>query len=241
MATQVLTDIKLYVAQYDLSARTNRCTLAQEIETLDTTTFGTSGTRSFRAGLQAIAGQHSGLWSSEDANDIDAVIFNRIGQNNILHTLAMPDGVQGDIGYSFVAAGSRYTPGASVGELMAFDFEFAGAGAALYRGTIMQSSTELETATGTGTARQLGAVGATESVISALHCTEFTGTSLDVTVVSDDGAGMASPTTRITHTQLTDVGSELLTAAGPITDDWWRVDFTFVGTSFRLAVNVAIQ
>jgi hypothetical protein len=42
---------------------------------------------------------------------------------------------------------------------------------------------------------------------------------------------MASPTDKITFAQHTDTGSEFKSAAGPITDSWWRVKVTVVGTA----------
>ena len=66
---------------------------------------------------------------------------------------------------------------------------------------------------------------------------------LDVVIQSDDNAGMTSPTTRITHAQKTAIGAELLSVAGAVMDDYWRVNFTIGGSSpsFLFAVMLGIN
>ena len=53
---------------------------------------------------------------------------------------------------------------------------------------------------------------------------------------------MSTPTNdrEITFAQATGLTSEWLSVVGPITDDWWRVDFTFVGTSATFVCVVGI-
>ena len=57
---------------------------------------------------------------------------------------------------------------------------------------------------------------------------------------SDDNSGFTSATNRITFTQATGVTSELLSVAGAITDDYWRLSYTIVGGSFTFAVALGI-
>lgn len=241
MAVQVLRNCRLYIDGYDLSGQINRLALANDMEVLDSTTFGTSGTRAFAQGLLGIGGSHQGFWhADDDPPGVDDILFSRIGERDILHTIAVTDGAAGDRAYSFLATGSRYTPGGTIGELLSFEIEFSASGLTVYRGSLLKSAEDAVTGNGTGTGLQLGAVATGGQVVSSLHCIEFDGTSLDVEIESDDANSFASATTRITHSQLTDVGSELVAANGPITDTWWRANFTFNGTSCRFAVNVAI-
>jgi hypothetical protein len=56
-------------------------------------------------------------------------------------------------------------------------------------------------------------------------------------------SGFPSPATRLTFAQKTAAGYEFKSAAGAITDDWWRVDWTIGGTatptfSFVVAVGI---
>jgi hypothetical protein len=62
-------------------------------------------------------------------------------------------------------------------------------------------------------------------------------------VESDDNGSMTSATTQITFPQKTFVTSEWLSAAGAITDDYWRVGYTIGGStpSFNFAVVVGIR
>ena len=93
-----------------------------------------------------------------------------------------------------------------------------------------------------GTGIQLGAVSATQSVHASLHALTVSGGTLDVTVESDTASGFPSTTTRITFAQITAVGSEFASAAGAITDEYWRVDFTVGGGgTFDFVVCVGIK
>ncbi len=67
---------------------------------------------------------------------------------------------------------------------------------------------------------------------------------LDVTIESDDGVGMGSPTTRINFAQATAIGAQWATpVAGAIADDWWRVAYTLGGASpsFTFICIIGIQ
>lgn len=254
MPAFVLTDVQFLIAQYDFSAEMNEVALNLDIEIPDNTTFNNTGTRSYTPGLQGVGGVHHGWWDN-NSSGLDPAFgealsgggefFDNIGQLNIgVHTI-VPDGgdAEDQVAYFFEAQESKYSPGGGIGELFGFDLEFMPRGDLLH-GRTMLDGTLSRSATVTGSALQLGAPGAAPgnlTVYSSIHCLEFTGTSLDVTIESDDAMGFATPTTRITHTQLTDRGSEISTFTAGTTDDWWRVVGTFVGTSFTLACVVAIQ
>jgi hypothetical protein len=243
MASTAMTDCKLYVASFDLSGDMNALALEHAAEMLDATTFG-NGTRINKAGLKSIVAQHEGLWNADGTDQADDVLFSRIGTQNIPVTICPTTGADGEPAYSFESIHSTYNPGGTVGEMFAFSVSAEGSdGKPLVRGMVMHPATA-RTATGNGTARQLGAVGATQSVYGALHVIAASGTTptLDVTVRSDDGSGFGSPTTRLTFAQKVAIGSDWQSAAGAITDDWWRVTYTIGGTdpSFTFVVAVGI-
>lgn len=241
MASSVLTDVGFYIAEYNFSAEMNEVSLTQDIEAPDATSFATNGTRSYTAGLAGVSGTHHGWWDNDNTTKLSGggQFFTNVGvQLAGLHTLMPEGGLEDEVAYMFNATQTRYSPNGSLGDIFGFDLEFMPRGD-LLRGTTLTDSEVSRSATETGTERQLGAsTGLT--VYSGIHCTEFTGTTLDVTIESDV-VGFAGPTTRITHTQLTDVGSELSTFTAGTTDDYWRMVGTFVGTSFTLACVVAIQ
>lgn len=244
MASQILQDAKLYVASFDMSGDMNALALEYSAEMRDATTFG-NDTRINKGGLKSIVGSAEGFWDSDGTDGPDDVFFSRIGTQNVPVTVCPTDGSDGERAFIFRALHSEYSPGATVGDLLAFSVSMEGSdGAPLVRGTLLQPA-GAETATGTGTGRELGAVSATQSLYGALHVIAASGTSptLDVLVQSDVDNTFASPVTALTFTQKTAIGSDWQTAAGAITDTWFRVSFTIGGTSpsfsFIVAVGIA--
>lgn len=244
MTTQVLTDVGFFIAQYDFTTEMNEVSLSEEIEIPDDTTFR-AGTRTVAPGLQGVAGIHHG-WYDDAATAFSGgtVPFDNIGTTLAgVHTL-LPEGgtTSGERAYFFEATQTKFGVGGSNGELFGFDIEFAPRGD-LYGGRLLDDAITLHTASRTGTSYQLGAqVVGTNVIRAVLHVVEFTGTSLDIDIRSDDNSGMATPTTRISFTQAAGVTSEgPLTFTAGTTDDYWDADLTFVGTSFRACIVISLQ
>ena len=172
------------------------------------------------------------------------MLFSRLGLKGEVLSISPQAGAEGEIGYSFQTALSEYSPGAPVGEILAFSVSGEASSGPLVRGTILHNATR--TANGQGSAFQVGAVGASQKLYAALHVVAASGTTptLDVIVQSDDAMGMASPTNRITFAQASAIGAQWATpVAGAITDDWWRVDYTIGGggPSFTFVCIIGIQ
>ncbi|SCL43268.1 hypothetical protein GA0074692_6797 [Micromonospora pallida] len=64
--------------------------------------------------------------------------------------------------------------------------------------------------------------------------------SVTVTIQSDDAAGMATPTDRLTFTAATVAGGQTLRLAGPITDTYYRATWTVSGTTPSFLFVVAL-
>lgn len=244
MSSSVLTDCKLYVASFDMSGDMNALALTNSAEMKDGTTFGQT-TRINKAGLKSIVAQHEGLWDSDGTDEPDDVFFSRVGTANIPVTISPQTGADGEVAYIFRAVHSEYAPGAQVGELFAFSVSMEGDdGAPLVRGMVLHPATA-RTATANGTARELGAVSATQKLYGALHVIAASGTlpTLDVIVQSDTAEGFPSAATALTFAQKTAIGSDWQTLAGALTDTWYRVRFTIAGTnpSFTFVVAVGIK
>lgn len=83
-----------------------------------------------------------------------------------------------------------------------------------------------------GTAVQVGAVTAAQSLVTVLGCLDFpaqtTGT-FDAKLQSATDSAFTTPNDRHTFTQITTAAYELATVAGAITDTWWRLSITGVG------------
>lgn len=246
MATQVLTDATTWLDQYDVSGDMNSVALTYEAEMQDDTVFG-DDTRSNKGGLKMVRAEHSGFWSGGDGN-VDDVLFSKIAAASSPLTLSKAGAARGEAAYFFHATQAEYSPEGQVGDMFEFSVSAEGGdGGPLVNGTVEHAKGQ-ETSSGTTSGTELGAVAADESVYAALHVFSNQGDSsqtLDVTVESDDGSGFPSPVTQISFTQVTTTNtSEIASAAGAITDTWWRAEWTIGGTGspgFTFAVVIGIQ
>jgi len=226
MATQTLTNSKLWMSEYDLSGDLNAIAADYGAELKDNTTFGDS-TRSNQGGLKEAKMSLSGYWQSTP----DAFLFNQIGVSGEPMTCSPQTGADGEVAFTMKALAGNYNPGGAVGDMFAFDVTGHASKSPMVRGTIMHNATR--TASGNGTARQLGAVSSTQKLYCAIHVISASGTSptLDVIVQSDDNGSMTTPVTVATFTQATGTTSEWVEVSGAITDDYLRVNYTLGGTS----------
>jgi hypothetical protein len=244
MAPYVLKDCKTFFGSYDISGHTNEAMLAHKAAELNATNYGSGGAVERKAGLTDLEFAMKGFVSvSEESDDIDKLAFDNVGVTDGLFTVGPVAGADGERGFAFRSVQLDYNQGESVGDLQKFDASVKGR-TDQFAGTIMHDTDAAETVTDEGTARQLGAVGATQSLYAALHVVEFTGiTSLDVLVASDSvEAFSGTPEDRITFTQATAITSQWGTPdAGVHADTWYRVEFTIVGTgtaTFIVTVGV---
>lgn len=237
MGSFALNNCKLYIAQYDVSGDHNSLELTSEVELLDKTTFGASS-RAHLGGLESIKFDHNGYTDFAD-DAIEEIIQANLAQNVVV--TVGPTGTDGERAFLFKRISVSITEGGEVGQMHTFQVQGVGTDR-LVQGTFLHPLTSRSTS-GNGTARQLGAVSATQRLYSNLHVTAKTGSpTLDVLVQSDDGGGFGSPVTRITHTQATNVTSQQSTVAGAITDDWYRTNYTFGGTgSITFVHSVGIK
>jgi len=239
MSKQVLQNCKLYVDGYDFSGDMNALALDYSAEMQDNTTFG-QDTRTRQGGLKVSTFAHEGYWSG-GVDNVDDILFNKIGLIDVPMTVGPIAGVAGEVGFFMPVTVGVYNPGASIGDMFSFSVEGESSKDGLIRGTIMLNGTL--SASGNSTARQLGAVSSSQKMFAALHVLSAGGTSptLDVVVQSDSASGFASPSNRFTFSQKTIVSSEWATpVAGSITDDWWRINYTIGGTSPSIAFVVSV-
>ncbi len=204
-------------------------------EELDASTFPDT-TKVRAGGAKEVAAQVEGLWASAQ----DAQMFAQVGARQAFMVSDGP--TVGNVAYGFKALDVNYKPIASGewAQLLRFSISLSNSdNAGLVRGQLMFNAAIA--ASGNGTARQLGLVAAGEKMYGGLHVTAFDGTTLDVILQSDDAEGMGTPTGRITFTQATGLTSEWASVAGAIAnDDWWRANYTFVGTSATFALFAGI-
>ena len=225
MTKFVLKDAKVLFADRDISGELAQVTIELTTATPEFTAMGDDAMRRL-PGIMDITATVTGWYDVVGASDdLDQDLFDEIAAASGLMSVAADGGQIGEVAYAFPTQAASYAPGASHGEVMAFALTVNTDGPGL-RGTIMENSDF--TVTANGTDRQLAAVLATETIYSTLHVTAFSVTTLDVTVESDT-TGFSSPTTRMTHPQLTAVGSNRQSLVGSVTDDFWRLVMTIGG------------
>lgn len=241
MAHYTLKNCKYYLDGFDVSGDLNQIQLDYSAEALDNTTFGNTGKRRI-PGLTDVQVTGNGYVDlDEDAQDKQ--VWDAIGVDNKVVTICPTDGTAGEKAYTFKALHAGYQPGESVGQVMAFSVNAMGSGSVCVKATVMENGAK--TSSASGTARELGAVGATQKLYASLHVLSVSaGDTIDVVVQSDDAEGFASPTNRITFAQASAAGSEWATPIdGAILDTWYRCSWTVAGAdpSISIVVVVGIQ
>jgi len=242
MADLVLTDLKIYIDGYDFSAYHNQANLTLGTETADNTCYG-DDSRNYKPGLKSFTFEHSGFADFADNSQDEVFVDTLFGTSDKVLTVC-PTGTEAEAVYFAKQVLTKYELTGMVGEMCGF----AGAGVSqvgpsgIIRGTLME--TGAQTATGNGTARQLGAVSATQYLYAVIHCTAVSGTgtpTITVKVQSDDNESFTSATDRITFTAITAIGAQWATrVSGAITDDWWRINMTVTGTTPSLTIHTSV-
>lgn len=226
MPFEILKDVDVLADGFRLRGIMNSVSLTDSAEIIDTTVFGDTGRRRI-SGLRSAVIEMEGFYDPT----LDKEIFDRVGLANVPITVS-PDSVDGARAYFFRAIEGEYSAFGTVGEANPFSLSAQGSdGVRLVRGTVLHNA--VETLTGAGVGRQLGAVPAGQSIYAVLHVLAASAAdTLDVIIESDDNGGFASPATRASFTQQSAVGSDwLVPVAGPFTDDFWRVSWTIGGAS----------
>lgn len=247
MSKFVLLNTRIYAGAVDLTSNSNKVQLTEDREDKESTSFGSLGWKEVLAGLAESAVTAEGQWEATDATKVDDDQFANIGTVGgwtIIPAAASSTVAAGDLAWLVKALRCKYMLGGSVGDVAPWTAETKGT-TPLVRGSILHPPGTARTATGNGTAVQIGAVAAGKSMYASLHVYSISGTAtptITVKVQSDDNSGFSSPIDRITFTAATAVGGQYSSVAGAVTDDWWRVTWTISGTSpsFLFVVSAGI-
>ena len=241
MAKFVFNDGKVFSGGYDLSSHITSVNLEITAEELDATTINSGGFKSKLGGIKDSTLQLDGFYEA-GANKPDALLGASVGNELIVTTV--PDAGVGNTAYFMKSRLFSYQMFGSVGEIAPFTISKSQSDDEVVQGKI-----EIDgalTASGNSTGVQLGAVGATEKVYVAIHCTAVSGTSTPTVTFklqSDDNSSFTSPTDRITFTGITAIGADYQSAAGAITDTYYRLNYTISGTnpSFSIHATIGIE
>jgi hypothetical protein len=239
MAHFPLTNVKTILDKYDISSDFNSVVIARLRNELDNTTFGTSG---FKARMNGLG---DGVFSLAGLMDIasggqDEIINSKMALTDVPILVTLNGAVDFDRCKFGVIQQGEYQCGGNVGGRAEFSVNGRISSNVLTDGNIM--AVGAKTGTFNGTARQLGAVTASQRIYAAIHATAKSAfTSAVFKLQSDDNSGFSSPTDRITFTTITDLTSQFTSLAGAITDDYWRIICSsFTGTSLTVYTAVGI-
>lgn len=238
MTQQIITAQSCYLDGYDLTSRSNALAIEYAAEAKDGTTLGQTS-RVRQGGLKTVLAAISGFMEPDAT---DAFKFSNMGVKDKPLSFGLTADTHGAVAMTLLATEAELKLGAQVGELLPFDMS-AQSSDRLVRGNILLTSKAVAlTASGNGTGLQLGAVASGKKIYAAMHVLNAGTGSFTAKLQSDDNSGFASATDRITFSAATGIGSQWSSAAGAITDDWWRINYTISGgaPSFKVVIVVGI-
>lgn len=238
-----LLDARVYAGPANLSGQSNKVEFSADLDEQDSTVFepASAADRGWRTRVGTLLDWKimvSGHWFAGDDGQVDDTMFN--GIRTLMPWTIVPQSLLGvttvgDTCYLSKALNSKYTPLGETGKIAPFEAAASGAWA-MPRGLVAHPPGTARTASGNGTAQQLGAVPAGQYLYSSLHVQSIAGTAtptITVEIESDDAQGFGSPTTRLSFDAATSLatGHQIKRVAGPFTDTWWRPKWTITGTN----------
>lgn len=252
---QILENLRLYMGGADYTGYSNKIDLGAEVEEKDGTTFGdydaTTGKlwKVVKGGIASAKVQQSGFWEAGDLSKVDDDSFAALG--GLTAWSALPQATPaaatyGDLAWLVKPLRASYMLGGSVGDLAPWSGNLSSAWP-LVRGVCLHPPGTARTATGNGTAVQIvGGVPAGQYLYAALHVLSVSGTStptVTVKIQSDNASNFPSSTDVMTFTAATARTGEVIRAAGAITDDYYRVNYTISGSSpsFLFIVTIGVR
>lgn len=241
MGAQVLTDALVLVNGADFSGQSNKVDVSGEVEALDATTFVSAGWKEVAAGLGSHEWSVEGFWAAGDYVKPDDRLWADLGVRAAWSASAAA--AEGSVAYLGSVMSGSFKVGGDVGSLAPFTAAGKGSGP-VSRGMLLCSPGTARTATGQTTGRQMGAVGAAQTLFGALHVCSVAGSTPSVAVKIQSSATQGgSYTDRLTFFPADAQGSQLLSSPGAVTDTWWRAQFTISGDSpsFLLAVAAGVK
>lgn len=243
MGKFVLLDARLLAGGADLSGASNKVELKGEVEEKDVTNFRSEGWKEVLGALKAGELAAGGQWEAGDPGLVDNAAWQQLGGRGPW-TAAPADLIDGALAYQLYGLQSSYKLGDAVGEVAPWEAT-AKSSWPLVRGRIAHPLGVARTASGSGTALELGAVADRARLYASLHVLSAAGDapSLTVTVESDVDDTFADPTTLLTFDPAAAAGGQILRTPGtPVTDTWYRATWTVAGTapSFLFVVALGI-
>lgn len=233
MSETIWRNCNLWLAQYDLTTKLNSLAVNYGADLLDITHF-TDTTRRRIGGLKTLEASYAGFFDQEP----DEAGWNLLGLSDTLLTLSPDSPIDGALIFFAPEVVGTVRFGADIGEILGIEARL-GATGPLVRGKVAAAKAT-RSASGNGTAYQLGQVASGQKICAGLHVFSLSGTGpqLTVKIQSDDNSGMSSPVDRINFGAKTSVGGWFAFSDSPTTDTWWRATWTISGTSPQITFAV---
>lgn len=241
MAVQAWTNVSLLEGAKEVGGHVKNFEAMAECGVLDTTAVSSTGWTALIAGNKTGTTSFEFMQDFDSTDGVDLTFWNNFGTSGVVRSICT-NAADGSAAYLMRGVQLQYTPlTGATGELAMGNISTTVSDGPMVRGLVLHPKAAARTSSGTGTGRQLGAVASGQTLYAALHVLAVSGTSptLDVIVQSDNASNFPSPTSRITFSQATTTTSAWGSAAGAITDDWFRVSYTIGGTnpSFTFVVT----
>lgn len=234
-------DATILIGPLDISGLTSEANTPAEATRVDVTNFESGGWEEFLSGLKQGTIQIRGFRDEPTTGDSepDQTIF--ANESGLPATLAPANPVvEGNRGVAMKTMRASYSVEESLGDAAKFSLDL-GSETPLERGRFIAVEDSIS-GSGNSTGVQVGAIAAGQTLRAYLHVISYTGGgSLTVSLESDDNSGFTSATSQFSFAALTAIDSERKTLAGAVTDDFWRLAWTFTGTLVKLRGFISIQ
>jgi len=236
MSEFVLLDVTTYIGGFNFTTKMNSMALSLMADELDSTTFGTDGYRTRKSGLKDVNGELAGYWDDE----VDDATYSKLGVAHSAVSMS-PTGVEGEPAYLWKGEKFTYSAFGAIGALTPFSVSINGSHSqGVARGTYLKKQGNVTATGATGTAYQIsGGIETGFALYSHFHVFDA-GTTITAVVESADNDEFTDATTRVTHSALTAVGSDVQRLAGPITDEYFRVRVTTITGTFSVACAIGV-
>jgi len=241
----ILTDVRFLYDGHDLSADGNNIGMDESHAMLNKTNF-TQSFNCFRPGL----GEGKWSYAGYTAFGIGSVEETLNARRGIATGIPVVVAKTGDLGmrahFFSAAQGSLAVIGNKAGEILGFTVEgtFGRGGAAavgIINGPVLESGKILRVAPGQSTPVAMIGPFLGQNLYATVHLLALTGTNVTFKIQSAALVGFAGPTDRFNSGALTAVGGTMPTPlAGPITDGFFRVDWSGTFTSFLAMVVIGV-
>lgn len=224
------------VDEFDFSGVSNRATLDFTNNVAPVTAYAdvhatyVEGKTGFTFQVDGLIDLAAGGYDAEMFTDLTAT-GRRVG-------IIPGGGTAGNYGYEALTNTSQQPRPAEVSGAVLLNVTWRGDTPAV-RVVLLQKVAALSS-TASSSKVQYGAAAATDTIVSTLRLLSAPGgagnNDLDVTIESDADSSAGGETTRLTHTTLNQASvatHEVVTAAGAVTDAWWRAVATISGAGSR--------